>query len=107
MDENGSIELPVSDKAVNLKYDVVGADYNKYNSMIVLSHFKGHAIGGFGGAIKNISIGISSPRGKNYIHSGGHSETGFNNELQYKKILLMQKLKHLMKLEKTSLRLLH
>lgn len=80
MGENGSIELPVSDKAVNLKYDVVGADYNKYNSMIVLSHFKGHAMGGFGGAIKNISIGISSPRGKNYIHSGGHSETGFNND---------------------------
>lgn len=80
MDENGSIELPVSDKAVNLKYDVVGADYNKYNSMIVLSHFKGHAMGGFGGAIKNISIGISSPRGKNHIHSGGHSETGFNND---------------------------
>lgn len=80
MDQNGSIELPVSDKAVNLKYDVVGADYNKYNSMIVLSHFKGHAMGGFGGAIKNISIGISSPRGKNYIHSGGHSETGFNND---------------------------
>ena len=106
MDENGSIELPVSDKAVNLKYDVVGADYNKYNSMIVLSHFKGHAMGGFGGAIKNISIGISSPRGKNYIHSGGHSETGLTT-IHTKKILLMQKLKHLMKLEKTSLRLLH
>ncbi len=80
MDENGSIQLPVSDKAVNLKYDVVGKNYENYDSMIVLSHFKGHAMGGFGGAIKNISIGISSPRGKNYIHSGGHSETGFDND---------------------------
>lgn len=80
MDENGSIQIPVSDKAVNLKYDVVGKNYENYNSMIVLSHFKGHAMGGFGGAIKNISIGISSPRGKNYIHSGGHSETAFDND---------------------------
>ncbi|MDO5388074.1 MAG: DUF362 domain-containing protein [Clostridia bacterium] len=80
MDETGSIQLPVSDKAVNLKYDVVGKNYENYDSMIVLSHFKGHAMGGFGGAIKNISIGISSPRGKNYIHSGGHSETGFDND---------------------------
>lgn len=80
MDENGSMQIPVSDKAVNLKYNVVGANYDKYNSMIVLSHFKGHAMGGFGGAIKNISIGISSSRGKNYIHSGGHSETGFDND---------------------------
>lgn len=71
MDENGSIQLPVSDKAKNLKYDIVGSNYNKYDSMIVLSHFKGHAMGGFGGAIKNISIGIGSSRGKTYIHSGG------------------------------------
>jgi len=80
MDEDGSIQIPVSDKAVNLKYNVVGSHYNNYDSMIVLSHFKGHAMGGFGGAIKNTSIGVSSSRGKNYIHSGGHSETAFDDE---------------------------
>jgi hypothetical protein len=52
--------------------------------MIVLSHFKGHAMGGFGGAIKNISIGVSSNRGKQYIHSGGNSETAFDDD-SYKK----------------------
>ena len=50
--------------------------------MIVLSHFKGHAMGGFGGAIKNISIGIASQNGKNYIHSGGHSESSFSGGTQ-------------------------
>ncbi len=80
MDEDGSIQIPVSDKAVNLKYDVVGSHYNNYDSMIVLSHFKGHAMGGFGGAIKNTSIGVSSQRGKNYIHSSGHTETAFDDD---------------------------
>lgn len=80
MDQNGSIQIPVSEKAENLKYDVVGADYANYDSMIVLSHFKGHAMGGFGGAIKNISIGVSSSRGKNYIHSGGNSEKAFDDD---------------------------
>jgi len=80
MDEDGSVQIPVSNKAINLKYDVVGSHYNNYDSMIVLSHFKGHAMGGFGGAIKNTSIGVSSQRGKNYIHSGGNSETAFDND---------------------------
>ncbi len=75
MDENGSIQIPVSKKTENLKYDIVGKNYENYDSMLVLSHFKGHAMGGFGGAIKNISIGIGSSKGKTYIHSGGHSET--------------------------------
>jgi len=82
MDENGSIHIPVSDKAKNLKYDIVGSNYSNYNSMIVLSHFKGHSMGGFGGAIKNISIGIGSSRGKTYIHSGGHSETSWGGGTQ-------------------------
>jgi hypothetical protein len=84
MDEEGSMQIPVSDKAENLKYDVVGSHYANYDSMIVLSHFKGHAMGGFGGAIKNISIGVSSSRGKQYIHSGGNSETAFDDD-SYKK----------------------
>ena len=82
MDENGSIQIPVSENAVNLDYDIVGANYANYDSMIVLSHFKGHAMGGFGGAIKNISIGVASSSGKNYIHSGGHSDTGWGGGTQ-------------------------
>ena len=82
MDADGTMQLAVSDKAENLKYDIVGKNYEKYNSMIVLSHFKGHAMGGFGGAIKNISIGIGSSSGKMYIHSGGHSETSWNGGTQ-------------------------
>ncbi len=82
MDENGSIQIPVSDKAENLKYDIVGKNYENYDSMLVLSHFKGHAMGGFGGAIKNISIGIGSSQGKTYIHSGGHSETSWDGGTQ-------------------------
>lgn len=82
MDADGSIQLPVSENAVNLQYDIVGQNYANYDSMIVLSHFKGHAMGGFGGAIKNISIGIASSRGKMYIHSGGHSETSWSGGTQ-------------------------
>lgn len=82
MDADGSIQIPVSDKAENLKYDIVGKNYENYNSMIVLSHFKGHAMGGFGGAVKNISIGIGSSKGKMYIHSGGHSETSWSGGTQ-------------------------
>lgn len=82
MDADGSIELPVSDKAVNLTRDIVGKNYANYGSMLVLSHFKGHLMGGFGGAIKNISIGISSREGKMYLHSGGHSTTSWDGGTQ-------------------------
>ena len=49
----------------------VGDHVKNYDSMLVLSHFKGHPMGGFGGALKNISIGIASSRGKQYIHGAG------------------------------------
>ena len=70
MDENGSMTLPVS-VGDNLKENYVGANFANYDYFIVLSHFKGHAMAGFGGAIKNISIGIGSADGKRNIHSGG------------------------------------
>lgn len=82
MDADGSIEIPVSDKAENITRDIVGKNYANYDSMIVLSHFKGHAMGGFGGAIKNTSIGVSSSEGKMYIHSGGHSTTSWSGGTQ-------------------------
>lgn len=70
MDENGSMTLPVTGGS-NLTENYVGAHFADYNSFLVLSHFKGHAMAGFGGAIKNISIGIASSDGKTNIHTGG------------------------------------
>lgn len=54
-----------------IKKNFVGSKMKNYDSMLVLSHFKGHPMGGFGGAIKNLSIGLASSRGKNYIHCSG------------------------------------
>ncbi len=70
MDENGSMTLPVSG-GENLKENYVGANFANYDYYVVLSHFKGHAMAGYGGAIKNISIGIASSSGKSHIHTGG------------------------------------
>ena len=74
LDENGSLALPVSG-GQRLKEDYVGAAFKDYDDYLVLSHFKGHAMAGFGGAIKNISIGLGSSQGKAWIHSGGTSMT--------------------------------
>lgn len=73
MDEEGSMTLPVDGGNV-LKENYVGTHFANYPSYVVLSHFKGHAMAGFGGAIKNISIGFASSMGKKWIHSGGKSK---------------------------------
>jgi uncharacterized Fe-S center protein len=73
LDENGSISLPVQD-GTRLQENFVGANFKNYDYYIVLSHFKGHMMAGFGGAIKNISIGIASSEGKAWIHTGGKSK---------------------------------
>ena len=70
MDAEGEVRLPV-EGGRHLKYDIVGSHFPEYDFVVVLSHFKGHAMGGFGGAIKNISIGIASSAGKAWIHSAG------------------------------------
>ena len=70
MDENGSMTLPVIG-GTRLTENYVGAHFADYDSFLVLSHFKGHSMAGYGGAIKNISIGIGSSEGKGHIHSGG------------------------------------
>lgn len=81
MDEDGSISLPVRDTATRLKENFVGKHFTDFDSFIVLSHFKGHAMAGFGGAIKNTSIGIAAaPEGKINIHTGGVSQTQFMDE---------------------------
>ena len=74
LDEEGSMELPVQGGNV-LTSNLVGGHFGNYDSYIVLSHFKGHAMAGFGGAIKNISIGLGSQEGKCLIHTGGRSHT--------------------------------
>ena len=72
MDEEGDMPIPV-ENGFHLKEDYVGAHLKNYDSMLVLFHFKGHLMGGFGGALKNISIGIGSSKGKLWIHSAGKS----------------------------------
>ena len=74
LDENGSMTLSVANYSV-ISENYVGAGMANYDSMLVLSHFKGHQMAGFGGAIKNISIGLGSAEGKAWIHSGGKSKS--------------------------------
>lgn len=70
MDENGDMCIPVKD-STHIKYDIVGEHLANYDFMINLAHFKGHAMGGFGGVLKNLSIGVASSAGKSYIHTAG------------------------------------
>jgi len=64
-------------EGVIINKNFVGAKMPNYNSMLVLSHFKGHPMGGFGGALKNISIGLASSKGKKYIHTSGNENASF------------------------------
>ena len=73
MDTEGEIKIPVQD-TTHLKYNLVGKNIANYDFMINLAHFKGHAMGGFGGVLKNQSIGVASRNGKAYIHSVGITE---------------------------------
>ena len=75
LDADGSMELPI-ENGVRIQVDYVGSHFADYDSFLVLTHFKGHAMAGFGGAIKNISIGFGSSMGKVWIHSGGTKTKG-------------------------------
>ena len=75
LDEEGSMEIPI-EGGVRINVDYVGSRFANYDSYLVLTHFKGHAMAGFGGAIKNISIGFGSSMGKVWIHSGGTKKSG-------------------------------
>ena len=71
MDRYGpDIEIPVRN-GKHLEKDIMGKHFLRYDSMLVLSHFKGHPMGGYGGALKQLSIGCASTAGKVYIHSAG------------------------------------
>lgn len=88
LDADGSMEIPVTGGNW-LQSNRVGAHFADYDSYIILSHFKGHAMAGFGGAIKNISIGLGSREGKSLIHTAGKSssspwggdQTGFTESM--------------------------
>lgn len=73
MDEEDELELSINPHAV-IDKNYVGGHMKNYDSMLVLTHFKGHPMGGFGGSLKNISIGIASAHGKAYIHGAGVPE---------------------------------
>ena len=74
MDEYGDIRIPVRDKT-HMKYNIVGSHLANYDFMVNLAHFKGHAMGGFGGVLKNQSIGVASSAGKAYIHTAGATKS--------------------------------
>lgn len=73
LDANGSMSIPVTG-GTRLEENFVGSHFANYDSYLVLSHFKGHSMAGFGGAIKNISIGLGSREGKSWIHTAGSSK---------------------------------
>lgn len=73
MDEEGEFEIPVKD-TTHIKSDIVGSHLQNYDFMINLAHFKGHTMGGFGGVIKNQSIGVASANGKANIHTAGAAQ---------------------------------
>jgi uncharacterized Fe-S center protein len=81
MDERSDISIPVTGGR-HLKEDIVGARFREFNFHIVLSHFKGHQMGGFGGALKNMSIGYASSSGKAWIHTAGRSRTSMGGGVQ-------------------------
>lgn len=78
MDEEAEIAIAVNDSTW-IHYDIVGANLANYDYMINLAHFKGHQMGGFGGVLKNASIGVASKSGKAYIHTAGNSKSGWGN----------------------------
>lgn len=79
LDGEDEISLPVRD-GKHLTENVVGALFKDYDFHVILSHFKGHIMGGFGGALKNMAIGYASSRGKLIIHGAGDEKKGFDGD---------------------------
>jgi len=79
LDADGEISLPITVGEV-LSEVFVGANFPNYDYYVILSHFKGHASAGYGGAIKNLAIGIASAPGKSLIHSGGTRRIGYTGD---------------------------
>ena len=73
MDAEADTTLEIPNGKI-IKQNFVGQNLNNYDSMLVLSHFKGHPMGGYGGALKQLSIGVASSAGKAWIHSAGKTK---------------------------------
>lgn len=78
MDSEGDMTIPMQDTTW-MKHNIVGKHLDNYDYLINLAHFKGHAMGGFGGVLKNQSIGVASRNGKAYIHTAGAYDTADDN----------------------------
>lgn len=78
--DSSSDEILAVKNPFQINYNYVGSGMFDYKSMIVLSRFKGHQMAGYGGAIKNIAIGLASARGKSYIHTAGKSLSGIEGD---------------------------
>ncbi len=79
LDAEGDLELPI-ENGKRIKKNFVGRGLEKYDSILVLSHFKGHPMGGYGGALKQLSIGFASAYGKKYIHGVGETDNFWNGD---------------------------
>jgi len=79
LDADGEVSIPINVGEV-LSEVIVGANVPNYNYYVILSHFKGHGSAGYGGAIKNLSIGLASAPGKSLIHSGGQRRSGYSGD---------------------------
>ena len=73
LDETDELEIDMPNGKI-IKKNYIGKNIEKYDSMLVVSHFKGHPMGGYGGALKQLSIGLASSHGKAYIHGAGKEE---------------------------------
>ena len=80
MDSEGPDLVLDIENGKRIKQNYVGKNLANYESLLVLSHFKGHPMGGFGGALKQLSIGIASSYGKAYIHGGGDTSDYWNTQ---------------------------
>ncbi len=89
MDSEEDITLDIPNGKV-IKKNYVGKNLLNYDSMLVLSHFKGHPMGGFGGALKQLSIGIASSHGKRYIHCAGKEDGSYEDMFKTKQDLFLE-----------------
>ncbi len=74
MDEFAQVDIPVPAGSKHLKADLIGAAFTNYTGFVILNHFKGHQMGGFGGALKNLAIGVASSGGKARVHTAGATD---------------------------------
>lgn len=89
MDAEGEKILEIPNGKI-IQKDYVGKNIDNYDSMLVLSHFKGHPMGGYGGALKQLSIGIASGKGKRYIHCAGKENGSYEDMFQTDQIKFLE-----------------